>query len=480
LKDQVSPVNKLVIWILICTVIITGCASPTATIEIVVPIPTAVVEASQTQLIIPTLQLTATLAPTLALVGTPTLSADHTAEARLAADAIEYEMKGSFDFFWEQANADINSPGFGLIRDRYPGSEGIASTASIGFGLTACLIGIEKGYITKQEGYERVYGTLDTLLSLERTEGFFFHFLDMKTGKRAWNSEISSIDTAILLMGVLSAAEYFGGDVETKAHQIYNDVNWPWFIDESKNMFYMAYRPEKGFEGHWDFYAEQLMLYVLAAGSDTHPIDDTAYYGFTRHYGRYGDGNKFIHSWFGSIFTYQYSHAWIDFRGYTDKKGVNWFDNSVDASLAQVSFAIDEQGKYKTLSPLAWGLTACDGPDGYNGTYGAPPSGYDNNSHLIDDTIPPAGAIGSIIFVPQQSLVALINYYSIDKLKGPYGFVDAYNLSEEWYATDVIGIDKGISLLMLANYQDDVVYKITMENKIILNGLAQLQITVNQ
>jgi hypothetical protein len=245
-------------------------------------------------------------------------------------------------------------------------------------------------------------------------------------------------------------------------------------------MFYMAYRPEKGFEGHWDFYAEQLMLYVLAAGSDTYPINDTAYYAFTRHYGRYGDGEKFIHSWFGSIFTYQFSHAWIDFKGYTDKKGVNWFDNSVEASLAQVNFAIDEQKKYKTLGPLAWGLTACDGPDGYNGTYGAPPSGYDNNSHFIDDTIPPAGAIGSIIFVPQQSLVALINYYSIDKLKGPYGFVDAYNLSDEWYATDVIGIDKGISLLMLANYQDDVVYKITMENKIILNGLAQLQITVNQ
>ena len=472
--------NKLAIWILICTLIITGCTSPTATQDVLVDYPTAVVEATNIPLVIPTIPATQTLAPTLAPIATQTSIALQPIEAVSAADVVEYEMKASFDFFWEQANTDITTHGYGLIRDRFPGSEGIASTASIGFGLTADLIGIEKGYITKQQGYERVNGTLDTLLSLERTEGFFYHYIDMKSGKRTWNSEVSSIDTAILLMGVLSTGEYFGEEIETKAKQLYDDVNWPWFIDGTKDMFYMSYRPEKGFEGHWDFYAEQLMLYVLAAGSDTYPIDDSSYYGFTRHYGRYGDGDKFIHSWFGSLFTYQFSHAWIDFRGYTDIKGVNWFENSVDASLAQVEFAADEQSKYKTLSPLAWGLTACDGPDGYNGTYGAPPSGFDNKSHFIDDTIPPAGAIGSIIFTPEQSLQAMMNYYTIENLKGQYGFLDAYNLSEEWYASDVIGIDKGITLLMLANYQDDIVYKIMMENRGILQGLARLQIAINQ
>lgn len=386
-------------------------------------------------------------------------------------------MAGAFRFFWEQANTEVGSPGYGLIRDRYPGSSGVSSIASVGFGLTAYLVGVHKGYITREEAYERVSGTLDTLLSLERVNGFYYHFLDMRTGKRAWNSEVSTIDTAILLMGVLSAGQYFGGDIEAKAERIYDEVNWPWFIDPSRNMFYMAYRPEKGFEGHWDFYAEQLMLYILAAGSDTHPVDPSVYYTFTRHRAKYGDGKPFIHSWFGSIFTYQFSHAWIDFRGYYDRDGVNWFDNSVEASLAHYNFAVAMDEKYKTIGPLAWGLTACDGPNGYEGRYGAPPSGYDYKAHFIDDTVPPAGAIGSIIFLPEQAKRAMLHYNSFERLKGPYGFQDAFNLTEDWFATDVIGIDKGISLLMLANYQSDFVYSITMNDVHIQKGLERLQIT---
>jgi hypothetical protein len=219
------------------------------------------------------------------------------------------------------------------------------------------------------------------------------------------------------------------------------------------------------------------MLYVLAAGSETYPIDETPYYAFTRHYGKYGDGEGFIHSWFGSLFTYQFSHAWLDFREYTDKEGVNWFDNSVAASLAHVDFAIDTADEFETLGENAWGLTASDGPNGYNGLYGAPPSGFDNNSHFVDGTVPPAGAIGSIIFTPEQAQAAMLNYYSIDRLQSDYGFLDAYNLGENWYATDVIGIDKGISLLMLANYENGLVYQYSMANEQILNGLAHLQIT---
>lgn len=391
-------------------------------------------------------------------------------------EVVAFEMQGAFDFFWEQANTDPESSGYGLIRDRYPGSQGIASTASVGFGLTAYLIGIEKGFVAYDDVYQRVDRTLDTLLSMDRVEGFYYHFVDMKTGKRAWSSEVSSIDTSILMLGVLSVGEYFGGEIETKASQLYETVNWPWFLDESRQMFYMAYRPEKGFDGYWDFYAEQLMLYVLAAGSPTHPIDQKPYYIFTRHRAKYGEGQPFVHSWFGSIFTYQFSHAWIDFRNYTDQKDVNWFENSVEASLAHYNFAANMDQKYPTLGPDAWGLTACDGPAGYNGLYGAPPSGFDNKSHVVDDTIPPAGAIGSIIFLPEQVQGAMLNYYSYEDLKGEYGFKDAYNLSEKWFASDVIGIDKGISLLMLANYEDDLVYRIMMENKAIVNGLETLGI----
>ena len=388
---------------------------------------------------------------------------------------VEDEMKGSFDFFWEQANTTPGSSGFGLVRDRYPGSESIASIASTGFGLTAYLIGINKGYITEQEGYERVNQTLDTLLAMDREEGFYYHFVDIESGKRAWESEVSSIDTSILMMGVLSVGEYFGGEIGEKAYQIYDTVNWPWFLDDNRQMFYMAYRPEKGFEGHWDFYAEQLMMYVLAAGSVTHPVDEIPYYTFTRHVASYEDGEPFIHSWFGSLFTYQYTHAWIDFRDYVDREGVNWFDNSVKASLAQYNFAVDMDSKYETLGPNAWGLTACDGPNGYNGRYGAPPSGFDNQQHYVDDTIAPCAAIASMIFTPKQSEQALQNYASIPELKGKYGFYDAYNLTEDWFDSDVIGIDKGITLLMLANAENNFVYEIMMQNETILNGLSKLQ-----
>lgn len=471
--------NFLVGFILF-SLLLTSCATPTTSLPptesatlppapAATSLPTATTPPTSTP--VPTEPPTPTETPLPTEAPTPTL------EPFTPEDVIAYEMRGAFNFFWEQANTDPTSPGFGLIRDRYPGSAGIASMASVGFGLSAYPIGVEKGYITQDEGYARANGTLDTLLAMDRTEGFYYHFVDMQTGKRAWDSEVSSIDTAILMMGVLTAGQYFGGEVQTKAQQIYDAVNWPWFLDTSNNMFFMAYRPGEGYGGHWDFYAEQLMLYVLAAGSDTHPVDATPYYTFTRHEARFGEGNMFIHSWFGSIFTYQFSHAWIDFREYTDNKGVNWLNNSVDASLAQYNFAVAMEKKYDTLGPDAWGLTASDGPDGYNGLYGAPPSGYDNRAHTIDDTIAPAGAIGSIIFTPEQSLQAMMNYYTIPQLRSDYGFVDAYNLAENWYDKDVIGIDKGISLLMLANYENDTVHQIVMQNPVILNGLARLQIT---
>lgn len=418
----------------------------------------------------PAAEATAPAAPTATPEPTPNTPAASIAEV------IAYEMEGSFNFFWEQANGDPESPGYGLIRDRYPGSPGIASIAAVGFGLTAYPIGVEKGYITFDEGFARASGTLDTLLAMERVEGFYYHFVDIETGERAWESELSNIDTAIMLLGALTAGEYFGGEVETKAQEIYDGVNWPWFVDDARQMFHMAYRPDEGFAGHWDFYAEQLMLYILGAGSDTFPIDDESYYTFIRHHARYGDVEPFIHSWFGSIFTYQFTHAWIDFRGYTDLEGADWFQNSVDASLAHVAFATDMADEYETLGPDAWGLTASDGPNGYNGLYGAPPSGYDNSAHFVDDTVPPAGAIGSIVFVPEHAERAMLNYYTIEPLKSEYGFRDAYNLSENWFASDVIGIDKGISLLMLANHESDLVYSILMENEDILEGLERLGI----
>jgi hypothetical protein len=393
-------------------------------------------------------------------------------------ELMEFESRKSFDFFWKETNTNKNSLGYGLIRDRAPGNPNTCSVASIGFGLTAYVIGAERGWITSEEAYERTLGTLDTLLNnAENVNGFFCHFLDMNNAKRLEYSEASIIDTAIVVTGAITAGEYFGGDIKEKAQQLYERVNWQWYRDPDRNQFYMGYSPEQGFSGWWDFYAEQLMLYVLGAASPSYPVNSDMFYSFTRNYSTYGDYPEFIHSWFGSIFTYQFSHAWIDFNNKIDKKGVNWWTNSLIASKSDRQYCIDNSSKFKTFGPNSWGLTACDGPEGYEGRYGTAPSGFSNDQHRVDGTVPPAGALGSIAFTPNESLSAMRNFYeNYPNLVGQYGLKDTYNIdkSPEWYAEDVIGIDKGITLLMIENYRSKLVWKYFMKNKYVQSGLKQI------
>ncbi|MGL5296712.1 MAG: glucoamylase family protein [Culicoidibacterales bacterium] len=386
------------------------------------------------------------------------------------------EAKSSFDFFWEQANVNEDSPGYGLIRDRYPTNSQLASIASVGFGLNAIIIGIENNWITYAEGEERAKQTLMMLWEhAEQEHGFFYHFLNMKTAKRSPGSEVSVIDTALLVSGALTVGAYFQGDIQKLATDIYKRVEWDWFVDDNKKMFYMGYTPENGFSGHWDVYGEQLIMYILGAGSPTHPIDSEIYYNFKRLTGSYGTSGEFIHSWFGSLFTHQYSHAFIDFRHIVDRDGVNWFDNSVTASYASQLYAIDQHEKHTSLSALSWGLTASDSQKGYEGKYGSAPSGVDNTAHFVDGTMMPAGAIGSIVFTPEASIAALEHYYTLPKLVGKYGLYDAFNEDNNWYATDVIGIDKGISLTMIENYRSGLVWEMLMSNKYIQKGLGLLE-----
>ncbi|TFE26340.1 hypothetical protein E2980_11735 [Cohnella luojiensis] len=387
---------------------------------------------------------------------------------------LEKESRSSFDFFWKEANTDPASPGYGLIRDRAPGNPSLSSVASVGFGLTSIAIGAERGWVSRKEAEERVIGTLKTLeQNASHRNGFFYHFLQMSDAAKADGSEVSIIDTAIALNGAITVGEYFGGEAKELAENIYARVDWEWFRDPACDMFYMSYRDNEGFSGHWDFYAEQLMLYFLAAGSPTHPVDPGMFYKFTRHSTSYGDGEKFIHSWFGSIFTYQYSHAWFDLRGRADKTGVDWWHNSRIASLANRQFSIDQSKSFKTYGPDAWGLTASDAPRGYEGRYGAAPSGISNDQHLADGTLAPAGALGSIAFMPEESITALKHYYGIPELVGNYGLKDAYNTSitPAWFAPDVIGIDKGITLLMIENYRTGFVWKWFMKNARVRKGL---------
>ncbi len=304
----------------------------------------------------------------------------------------------------------------------------------------------------------------------------------MDTGKRVSGVEISSVDTAILLCGAIHAGEYFGGEVKELADELYANVNWKAIERKQGSKTYLT----MGFHGethnllsNWDWYAEQLMMYVLGAGSpnEEYRLDDKAYYDFARNEGNYGD-NKFIYSWFGSIFTYQFSHAWIDFSGYKDKNGTNWYENSVAASKAAYEFCRDKT-EIETFAKGGWGLTACDTPDGYSGHLGASPRGWpaDANYSKIEGTVAPCGALGSVVFTPEESLKALEYYQTLRLLNGKYGLADAYNLDRGWYASDCIGIDKGITLLMLSNFKNNGVWDDVMKNENILLGLTNLGFT---
>lgn len=402
---------------------------------------------------------------------------------------IDQEMRGCFDFFWNEAQTNDGSPAYGLIADRAGGTkDSAASIASVGFGLAAYVVGAEEGYVTRQEAQERTLGTLQTLRNLQTNgskatyKGFFTHFLNMTTAQPVSGSEISSIDTAIMLCGALTAGEYFEGDVKELADDIYSEVDWTAMQMTRNGKHYISMTVDKNNKPitPWDYYAEQLMIYVLGAGSPTeeYRLDDTEYYDFTRNKGTYG-GHSFYHSWFGSIFTYQFSHAFVDFRNKVDKNGDNWWDNSVEASLAAYQYCKDNASKSKSYAAGGWGLTACDVPNGYSGFLGAPPRGWEPDSSYrnIEGTIAPCGAIGSVVFTPAQSLKTL-NYYQTNStlrfINGKYGLLDAYNLDKDWYALDYIGIDKGISLLMLYNFKCDGVWNLFMANNNVQNGMEVL------
>ncbi len=392
------------------------------------------------------------------------------------------ELKGSYKFFIKESKLNENSKGYGLIRDKDMYANNIASIASVGYGLAALVIGVERKWISHEKAYKRANKTLDTFLNhVDGKNGFYYHFVNMDTAKREWNCEISIIDTAIFICGAICAGEFFEGEVKQKAEELYKRINWEWYRNKETNYFYMGYKPEEGFWGHWDMYAEQLMLYVLGAGSPTFPINKTMYDDMRKEKESYEGIEDIIYTYCGTLFTYQFSHAWIDFRNKVDKQGINWFENSIKATIANREYCIKNSKKFKTFGKNSWGLTACVGPKGYSGGYGAKPSLADLDKEN-DGTISPCGSAGSIVFTPELSIKALENFYNnYPKLWCKYGFKDAYNLENgEWYSKEVIGIDKGISMLMIENYLTGTIWEYFMKNENIQKGLNILGIKNNE
>lgn len=392
---------------------------------------------------------------------------------------LKKELKASCQFFLKEVNLDPDSDGYGLIRDKTDLAPEVASIASVGYGLAALVICVKRKWISYEKAYQRCNGTLDTFLNhVDGENGFYYHFINMKTGKREWNCEISIIDTGIFICGALLAGEFFGGKIKQKAEELYKRINWKWYLKEETNQFYMGYSPEEGFSGAWDMYAEQLMLYVLAVASPTFPVSKDIYDSFIKEKVNYEGIQDIVYTYCGTLFTYQFSHAWIDFRNTLDKEGIDWFENSIRATKADRKYCIKNKEKFKTYGEKSWGLTASMGPKGYSGGYGAKPCKAEVDKEN-DGTVAPCAAVGSIVFTPKESIEAMEYFYqTYPRLWGKYGLRDAYNLEQDkpWYSKEYIGIDKGISLLMIENYLSGLIWKEFMKNTYIKNGMQLLEI----
>ncbi|MGH9596965.1 MAG: glucoamylase family protein [Edaphobacter sp.] len=332
----------------------------------------------------------------------------------------------------------------------------VSSIAATGFGLTALCISDHRGYFPTDRLKKQVVATLEFHLNKMPDEhGFFYHFNDVKTGKPLINSEISSIDTAILLCGVLTARAYFNDPKITDlATQLYNRIDWPWMLNGGKT-FSMGWRPETGFiSSRWDHYSELMMLYLLAIGSPTHPVSPDTWSAFTRPPMTFGPYTYI--SGRDPLFVHQFSHAWFDFARQRDAFA-DYFVNSITATLAHKSFCL---GLKRGYTDDYWGVSASDWEHGYTAWGGPPLMGP------VDGSVVPSATAGSLPFLPRDCirvLRALRKNFGKDAW-GRYGFCDAFHPDLHWYDTDVLGIDLGISLLMAENLRTAFVWETFMQN----------------
>jgi hypothetical protein len=374
--------------------------------------------------------------------------------------------QANFLFFLEQSD-----PETGLVRDRYNvrASSGapVASIAATGFGLTALCIGHRRGFISLADAQRRVLAALHTLWRTTPVHrGFFYHWADLNTGGRIWEAEISSVDTAILLCGILTCRQYFPPpDIRLLAYLIFNRVDWTW-LSEDTTLLPHGWSPELGFMPYrWQYYSELMMMYLLGLGSYSHPLRVETWQTWKRNTFEYA-GLRYIGS-FAPLFVHQYSQAWFDFRRQRDQYA-DYFQNSVIATEAHRRFCLELSREFSDYSDDLWGVTASDSQKGYV-VWGGPPA-----IGPIDGTIVPSAAGGSLPFLPQPAMRVLRtikNRYSGAWCR--YGFVNAFNPLTNWYDTDVIGLDTGITLLMAENARNGFVWNTFMRNPEARHGMQR-------
>jgi hypothetical protein len=335
----------------------------------------------------------------------------------------------------------------------------MASIASTGFALTALCIADQRGYADSASLQQRALMTLQSLLNtVAGNQGFLYHFIDWSTGQRWGTSEVSSIDTSLLLCGVLTARQHFSANAQivSLATQIYNRVNWPWMLNGGTTLS-MGWLPESGFlSARWNHYCELMMIYLLGMGSPTYPLSPDTWAAWSRPTYTY-QGITYISAG-DPLFTHQYSHAWFDFRNKHDAFA-DYFQNSVKATQAHKLFCLSLQSEFSDYGNALWGITASDSANGYVAWGGPPALGP------IDGTVVPCAAGGSIPFDYTDCMAVLRNMRTnYTQGWGQYGFTDAFNPLKNWWNPDVIGIDQGITMLMAENQRSGFVWSTFMAN----------------
>lgn len=389
---------------------------------------------------------------------------------KMEQDVIQYFL--DFTSFKE------GSKGYGLTQD-HSLNDNKASIAGTGFMFSALVLACEYEMMDKVELKEKVLGTLSTLENVETFHGFFPHFLDMTTGQRLHLCEYSTIDTTLMLYGLLAIDQYINDkDIHRRVHKLLNQVDWTLFIDETGQYLRMAYNPdikghyvqgEPGFISQWDMFAEQLLMYVLLAGLiDDEELSLKVYKQFTRH-----QEKELIYPPHNTLFIYHMPLCFLDLRNLSDGNSVNWFDNAVLGTKSHVDTSFSLKEKYPTFAQGYFGMNASDTMNGYR-VFGAMPN--IENKVDTDGTISPYSMIGSLPYLSQDD-TGIERLLQIPNLYQQYGFMDAFQIEKDatWVSNKYISIDKGIELLSFEQIQNDFIRNLIMAHPIVARGLQVLQ-----
>jgi hypothetical protein len=414
-------------------------------------------------------------------------------------DELSALQRNTFDYFWKETN-----PENGLLADNTSG-DAPASIAAVGHALAAYVVGVENSYIERARAVERVLTTLRFFWnSLQGTEpdatgykGFYYHFLDMKTGRRVWKCELSTIDTTILLAGVLTAAAYFDGEIKSEreirelADALYRRADWQWAQNGGATVTH-GWKPERGFlKYRWEGYNEGFILYVLGLGSPTHTLPRESYEAWTQTY-RWKKlyGIEFLYA--GPLFIHQLSHIWIDFRGLQDdfmrERAIDYFENSRRAAYVQQQYAIRNPKKFVGYGEYCWGITASNGPGpATRRIKGVTRRFLDYHARSVpyspdDGTLAPWAVVASLPFAPEIVLPTLDNFREKwGEMMSQYGISCSFNPTFPsdsgnhvgWVSNGHFGIDQGPVILMIENYRSGLIWRLMRRCPHLVTGLRR-------